>query len=156
LFLSIVLFAPNFARADSVVLAPNDFFPLSDDALFQSSIDGLFVESGSPSGVFYAPVKLPEGAKITSVVLFYKDDSSSGNIEINLWKKNIYTLDNTMMATWTSSADTAAVPLIHKLSPIYGGNSVNNGGYFYIVRIQFSDPGAFADCMLYAVKIMYK
>jgi len=155
LFLSTVWFAPNVALADSIILGPNDFVPESDTTKYFHSTEILYAKAGSGNGEFYAPVHLPDGANITSVVLFYKDSSITGSVEMLMYKKNIYNLDSIVMCYYFSTQSTPGL-FIQKIAPITGGNKVNNSGYFYNVKIQFPDTSLGDECAVYAVKIMYK
>jgi hypothetical protein len=58
------------------------------------------------------------------------------------------------MVDWITSGDSVAA-LSHKIFPVTGGTLVDNGGYFYHVRIFFNDSSAGSNCMVYAVKIIY-
>ena len=155
MFLALFFLIPIFALADAIVLGPSDFDPYRDETYFRHSTAHLYVPSGSPNSLFYAPVHLPDGVQITSVGLFYKDDSATGNIRITLYKKNIYTQASIPMAVWISYDDSPSI-LSHKISPIVGGGFVNNTGYFYHVRIYFDDASADDDCIVHAVKIIYQ
>ena len=146
---------PIMAQADSIVLGPTDFVPFSDEANFVSSNSGLYLRPGSPISAFLAPIHLPSGARISSVILFYVDNSATCNIQINIIKTNIFTSTHTIMADWTTSGSSSVNPLIHKITPIIGGYSVNNTGYFYNVFIYFNDNTAGTNCTVMAVKIIY-
>ena len=116
------LLIPILSHADSIVLSPAAFLPYSGSTIYQAGTSWLFVSSASLDSVFMAPVDLPDGVRITSIVVFYTDDSASGNVQITLFKVNIYTDVATSMANWISSSDSSAYQN-HKISPIYGGLS---------------------------------
>jgi hypothetical protein len=153
--LSLFLFIPHLAQADSLFLSPCDFNPESEDASYTMSFTYLYVDSGSTYVGFFAPVHLPEGTKVTSVVVFYEDNHATGNLGFYLRKINAYTNSNTNMANWTSSGTSPGLAS-HKISPIVGGNVINNGGYIYVAKIFFTLNTAGPNVFLRRVKINYK
>jgi hypothetical protein len=156
-FLGIAIFFlafPAIMFADSIILGPTDFVPELDSTLYLRNTGILYARTGGSGSEFYAPVHFPDGVRITSVVFFYKDDSSIGNVEVYLYKKNIYNQNSTVMGYYFSHQSAPGL-YTHKISPITGGNLVNNGGYFYSVRIIFTNLFAGEDCAVYAVKINY-
>ena len=148
-----IFLLPILTYADSIVISPPAFMPFNHNVLYESGWSWLNVESGSSTNVFMAPVYLPNGAQITSVVVFYTDVSATGNLQVQLIKYNIYTDSANYMAQWTSSTSSASYENV-KLSPIYGGAIVDNGGYAYIVRCYFSATEG-DNIKLHKVKINY-
>ena len=82
--ISLIVFFPSRAVSDSIILSPCDFNQAQDDNDYWLDLESLYIKSGSSTSHFYAPVHLPQNAQVTSVVLFYKDNHSSGNIQIKL------------------------------------------------------------------------
>jgi len=142
------------ALADSIILGPHDFHPQSEDTDYEKNDLQIYMMPGSAESYFSAPVHLPQGAKVTSVVVFYYDDWGSGDLIVSFKKVNAYTAAETFMADWRSSGQVASRQ-VHKISPITGGNTIDNGGYVYRVMVLFEDPSAQTLVKLHAVKILY-
>jgi hypothetical protein len=155
IFLITFLFIPKFAQADSIILSPSDFQPISDTQQYLIGPYYMYAVSGPLPMSFCAPVHLPDGAKLTSVVVFYYDMDSSGELGIEFLKVNAYTNDVVGLGFWTSSGTSGGFNS-HKISPILVGNTVNNSGYTYSIHIYFTSTTAGPDVKLYKVKINYK
>jgi len=136
----------------SIILNPSDFNQYQDDNDYAYDEDYLFCRAGSSGRLFYAPVHLPHDARITSVVAFYMDNDASGNVEVIMYKRNIYTRDYTEMCYHMSSGASSGIQR-YKMAPIMS-NRIDNGGYVYNVRVHFTDPGE--NTRLYRIKILYK
>jgi hypothetical protein len=150
-----IFLLPILSYADSYILSPADFLPNNEQTDYYAGLDYLNVKTTSTNYFFWAPVHLPDGAKITSVVVFYTDESATYNVSVTLFKKNLYTGSFTMMAHWISSSDSPSYQN-HKISPITGGNTVNNGGYAYVLRCYFTSADAGYDVKLHKVKILFQ
>lgn len=157
LFLGVIILSmgiPGAVLADSILLGPHDFNPLSENTDYVKNDLYIHMMPGSAELSFSAPVHLPQGAKVTSVVVFYYNDSNPGAFNVSLKKVNVYTGLETYMAEWHSSVQLPSRQF-YKISPITGGNTINNGGYVYRVMVYFDDPSAQSLVKLYAVKIIY-
>jgi hypothetical protein len=140
--------------ADSIMLGPYDFHPKEKDTVYSRNGLHMYLDPTSTSYEFFAPVHLPQDAIITSVVVFYYDAAAPEDLNITLEKVNKYNKAETTMADWSTSGQTFS-DQIHKISPITGGNKVDNGGYIYFVTAFFSDSSAETTLKLYSVKIIY-
>jgi hypothetical protein len=145
---------PSAVMADSLLLGPHDFHPVEEDTVYLRNELHLYLMPSSTSYGFFAPVHLPQNAKITSVVIFYYDGADPEDIHIYLEKINKYNKSGTTMADWNTLGQTFS-DQIHKIFPIIGGNSIDNGGYTYYVKVSFSHSSGGANLKLYAVKIIY-
>jgi hypothetical protein len=117
----------------------------------------LAVYPGSTYRGFSAPINLPDGARVTSVVIFYKDNSSEYNIIVNMLRHNVYHNDASFqnMANFSSSSSTDTWQSV-KINPISYG-SINNGGYTYTMGVYFTGaPAFYQDLAVKAVKIIYE
>ena len=151
----IVLIINTIAGADSIILSPCDFNQAEDDNDYFLDLTSLYSQAGSTARVFFAPIHLPQDAYLTSVVVFYKDNHATGNVEVSLLKCNAYTEALTEMATYTSSGSSSSRQS-YKISPIRGGNSINNSGYSYNCYVNFTDASAGENVKVYLVKINYQ
>ena len=149
--------SPIIARADSLILSPSDFQAFDDAAIFESGSLYLYMKSGSGCDYFLAPLHLPDRARLTSIVVFYEDEDSAdvGNIAVFLTKINAYTNAQTVMAYWVS-ADTSGGFASHKISPIQGGNTINNRGYAYYFAVNFTSRSSDDKVKLYRIKVNYQ
>jgi len=153
-FISLIVFYSSSAFSDSIILSPCDFNQAQDDNDYLLDLESLYVKSGSSTSHFYAPVHLPQNAQVTSVVLFYKDNHSSGNIQIKLLKINAYTEAEVEMAEFTSSGSSSERQT-HKITPITGGYRINNTGYVYNCYLNFTDSSADDAVKVFLIKINY-
>ena len=151
---ALLIGGPGILLADSILLGPNDFHPLSEDTVYEKSDMHIYLMPASSEYSFSAPVHLPQDARITSIVVFYYDDSGPENLIIALRKINVYTKTETFLATWASTGQTPSNQ-VYKITPITGGNRVDNGGYIYNVAADFSGSSAQTLLKLYAVKIIF-
>ena len=151
LFLSVFFVFPFMIRADSLILGPADFHPQEEDALYVKYPDYMSLFPSSPEGWFSAPVHLPQGARITSVVVFYDDADVSHDIWIQFFRINAYNNNFVLMANWTTSGTSGGMTS-HKISPVAGGKSIDNTGYDYSCIVNFQ-LGADTDLKLHKVKI---
>jgi hypothetical protein len=148
------IFIPGIAQADSYMITASDFIPGQPD---DSGLDcyigwHLYNHSGATYRHFFAPVHLPDGAQITSVVVYYEDDST-GYISVELERRNMYSLTVQEMADWDTTGDTAGLRN-HKISPILYW-TINNEGYVYFLYLYFSDGSAGSDLTIYGIKLNY-
>ena len=102
--------------------------------------------------ILLCPVFLPFGAQVTSVIVFYEDDSTL-NFSVSLQRRNMYNGSIENMCTWTTSSDTSGWQT-HKISPISKGN-INTTGYAYFIRVYFSNLSKLSELSLLGVRINY-
>jgi hypothetical protein len=62
-----------------VMIPAAAFIPSSPDTIYRFSSFDLAVPSGSETGFFFAPVYLPQGARLTGMTMFYIDNANDGN-----------------------------------------------------------------------------
>jgi hypothetical protein len=153
-FVAVFLLFPVFVLADSLVLTGADIVPVYSDTQYNKGNVFMYLENGSPSNLFIAPVHLPENAQVTSVVVFYGDFDPTGELSVNMWKTNIYTGASYPMGTWTSSGTPGQTT--HKIAPISYGVSINNSGYAYTFTLNFTSNTADTNVRLYKLKINYR
>ena len=148
------IFFTGAAQADSLMLTASDFIPGQPG---DSGVDcyigwTLYNHVGATYRYFFAPVHLPQGAQVTSVVVYYEDDST-GYIEVDLTRRNMYSLTVQDMTDWATTGDTPGLRNT-KISPVLYW-TINNEGYVYFVYIYYSDADAGSDLSIYGVKINY-
>jgi len=144
---------PSQARA--LFLSPADFNQNQDENDYLLDSKYLYLKNGSSSRLFYAPIHLPQDAKITSIIVFYYDNHNPGNVTATLYKVNAYTEAVISLGTFTSSGVSGIVQS-HKISPLIGGNKIDNGGYFYCLCLDFTNASAGENVRIYRVKINYQ
>ena len=101
---------------------------------------------------FYAPVVLPEGATVVSLVLFYQDNDTFSNMNFKLTRLNMYKQNELTMAEYTTSGSSWLDKKIKVTSINF--RIIHNGGYVYRLRAEFSR--ASSRLVLYGIKIVYK
>ena len=152
-FLCALFFSPFFAQADSLILGGADFLPLDYQVDYRTSYFYTYLNYQSVGSEFTAPIHLPDGARITSVVIFYDDSHAIGDLQVSMYKVNIYNNNDTVMAAWSSTGTPGYTT--HKIAPITGGNSINNTGYAYFAFLHFTSNLASVDVKMYKIKINY-
>jgi hypothetical protein len=148
----ILFFFTGTAQADSIMLTASDFVPAQPANTGLDCYIGwhLYNYSGATYRHFFAPVHLPQGAQVTSVVVYYEDDST-GYISVELERRNMYSLTVQEMADWDTTGDVSGLRN-YKIQPILYW-TINNEGYVYFVYLYFSDTGS--DLTIYGIKINY-
>ena len=152
-YVLVCLLFPVMARADALVLSGADIVPTQDNTLYSKGNNYMYLGSGSPNNFFIAPVHLPQGAKVTSVVVFYEDSDATGALEVTMVKTNLYSGAYSVMATWESSGTPGLTS--YKISPILGGNTIDNNGYSYTFLLNFTSDSAGNNVRLYKIKVNY-
>lgn len=153
LFFSLIFVSPLILRADSIVLSPSDFHPSYESVDFTKYIEYMHLNSGSPGNLFSAAVHLPDGVRITSVVVFYDDGDATRDLEITFFKTNVYTNNFFELAEWATSGTSGGFTN-HKIAPI-SYELVDNNGYAYSISLLF-DGGSTSTLRLHKVKINYQ
>ncbi|MBP1767218.1 MAG: hypothetical protein H6P98_1333 [Candidatus Aminicenantes bacterium] len=106
------------------------------------------------AGYCFAPVNLPQGARIDGIVLYYMDNDGGANIEAKLQRHYQATADAYVtLFTATSYGASNWVNSLADYSLDGGTRLVNNNSFQYSLRLQF---GAATDQLrCYGVKIVY-
>ncbi|MFQ6083217.1 MAG: hypothetical protein ACE5WD_07655 [Candidatus Aminicenantia bacterium] len=149
---SLFFLFPVLIHADELMLGPADFLPYMDDNDYYQSGEYLYSVSGATNRYFYAPVHLPQNAKVTSVTLYYWDDDA-GYVQLYFFKENMYNANLYTLCSYSTTGATNAWRYT-KISPI-SYNTINNGGYTYFIRIYLSSSTAGSGLRLHGVKILY-
>jgi len=146
---------PLFIQAESLWLCPSDFLPSHSTTKYVRSQYYLYPCDNSPFKYFYAPIHLPNNAKITSVEYYYLDNHSK-SIKFNLWMVNLNT-DNWKTYCFFETQDVSSEIRNKKLIP-YGKLKIKNANFSYIMQIQFTaaDSSVPGKLHLKGVKINYK
>ena len=138
IFLGLLVFLAGVSLADSIFLTANDFDSIYDDNEGGSYYAGdyLYPETDSTYNHFFAPVHLPQGAQITSVVVRYQDNAT-GYIRVRMVRRNMYANTSQWMCDWSSSGASSAWQG-HKITGLTYW-TVDNSGYGYNMWIWFSE-----------------
>jgi hypothetical protein len=138
IFSCLLVFLSGISLADSIFLTASDFDLSKDDNKGGSYYAGdyLHAESGSTYNYFSAPVHLPHGAQITSIVVRYLDNTT-GYVHCEMQRRNMYKNFLQLMCSWSSSGELSAWQS-HKITDLTYW-TVNNSGYGYIIWIYFSE-----------------
>jgi hypothetical protein len=147
-----ILLFPQMTQAYSILFGPSLFSPRTDDIDYFQDATILFVNPGSVDGYFTAPVFLPQGAKVTSVIVYYKDNSTE-LLQFEMKRLNIYdNLEELMFSSYTrgSSSDWRRSINTEIAHPF-----INNSSFLYYLSVLFSE-GKGRILALRAVKIKYE
>jgi hypothetical protein len=137
----------------SLMLGPPDFIPQANEDYFMFR-DQLFPYTGTAYRTFFAPVHLPEDVRIKKVVIYYKDEHATSNLFVTLYRCNNYTLSSSILCDWNSSGFATGWQQ-HTAYANWAFNKVKNGGYHYVIRINFNSDST-NEVILYAIKIIYQ
>lgn len=158
-----ILMCALLLNGDVRFLGPDSFIGKVGGYPFYITSGCIYTNSSSTSGtnyVFSAPIQLPEGAKITSLVVFFMDKQSSSKFTVHMFRKNRYNgaLD-TIIPEW-SSTDSGDTYRIYKLTNVdYKYNKILNNSCTYHIQVKF--VGIFGplfnytDIKVYGVKVFY-
>jgi len=69
-------------------IAGDTFVPDSSSTVFQTNADGAVMVKGTTAPFMYAPVNLPDGAQITTLVFYYYDNNDPGYMAAYLIRNN--------------------------------------------------------------------
>ena len=138
IFLGLLLFMAGISSADSIFLTAGDFDLIFDDTSGGSYYRGDYVQPQTDATYnhFIAPVHLPQGAQITSVVVRYYDNTT-GNITVRLVRRNMYSNVSQWMCDWDSTGASSGWQG-HKITGLTYW-TVDNTGYGYFIWIYFSE-----------------
>jgi hypothetical protein len=145
------LISPFLSHAYSILFGPSLFTPRTDDIDYFKSDKTLYVNPNSPDNYFTAPVFLPQGSTVTSLVIFFWDNSEA-TLEVRLKKVNVYNGNEITMCFYSSQGvnpgwQTAKIANIWR-------NRINNDGYIYVISVWFSRPVG-NELAFRAIKINY-
>jgi len=150
----------GFVSADTLFLGPDSFQRYNSNTFVTRSSSELNADNSLGSYYLYAPILLPDGAKINSMVIFHYDNNSDSNISVKIIRENRY--DNsqqTIIPTW-SSTDSATDPKITKRTNVnYTYNKILTASCTYHVELRFVDPTTdpydYSNLRFYGIKIFY-
>lgn len=163
LILLIFIIAPVFLHAAEVIfLGADSFVRKQTDSYVIIETHKVFIQWTSPNLTynFQAPVKLPEGAKIYSMVVFFRDKNANAEMWAQLIRENRYEgTQQTIIPTWTSTDGSESYRKYKLTNVNYTYNKVLNNACTYHVKIDFyqsvNPSPTWADLELYGVKIFY-
>jgi hypothetical protein len=90
-----------------IMVHPTAFIPVNSTLEYQIGVGGYLYNPGSINSYYEAAVNLPHGAKVTKVVVYYLDNSSTDDIWVGLAAIGMDIPDLSIMASLASTgADT--------------------------------------------------
>lgn len=164
-FLLSFLLTPVLINAAEVLfLGPDSFEGWWTQPYYRISSDEITINPSSntfSNHDFTAPIQLPEGAKISSMVIFYMDNQSGSQLTAKIVRQNRYDgTQQTVISQWSSTDGSGTFRNTKTTSVNYQYNKIVNGACTYHVQISFVGIGAtspwdYSDVKLYGVKIFY-
>jgi hypothetical protein len=149
--LCLTMLIPQSTYAYSILFGASLFSPRTDDIDYVQDATILFVNPGSADRHFTAPVILPHGAHVTSVVLYFKDNSPA-YIDLQMKRLNIFSNKIHSMCSY-STQGTYFDWQARKITRV-SYRDINNNGFLYFISVWFSE-GQGRELALRAVKIHY-
>lgn len=139
------------------MIGPSEFVPNGHtDPYLQTGVFIQMDSGGTVSSFFYAPLNLPDNAKITGMTVYYRDNSSK-NIYITVLKEKQY--DTGQLAVgiinWNSVGAVDSNQISKTTSVDFSFNKVVNSGSVYTIEVHFSNGGDGINLRLNAIKIWY-
>ena len=144
------------AKSYSIAYGPNDFQTPTSNATYAKLLDtgpggdeNMYLSA--TNGVLRAPLHLPQGAQVTSLVLYYKDYNNGGSFGVGL----------ALMATQISGGSPQTLASFasttrpgYTQTTIPAGSTIDNTATTYYLRATFGsvNPGAVG---IYGVKVNY-
>lgn len=147
------MLVPVMARADYITLYPHDFVPNGKTGTYWTPGEHLELDTGQPASYFYAPLHLPDNAKITAMTVFFEDNSTS-NLSVYIWRDLLYSTGVNTIVGWISSGATAGLQNEKTTSVNFAFNKILNSGATYIIQVYFTG-GDGSNLRFHAVRIFY-
>jgi hypothetical protein len=151
LLCAITLF-PQSSQAYSILFGPSLFSPRTENIDYFRDATILFVNPGSVDRHFTAPVFLPNGARVSSVVLFFKDNSRA-HLQFEMKRMNVYNNREDLMLSFDTEGNSPdwrrsfITRIAHR--------TIDNSPFLYYFSVWFSD-GDGRSLALRAIKIKYE
>lgn len=139
-----------------VSLSPYDFTP-SDLGMTSFYRGGGYLCNGTTITQFFAPVHLPDRARVTQVVLYYKDNADDGYVSVYLYmhpllSNSLYTMAN-LASGMSEKADVYSVTTTDIISSSYQTVNLSINSYLvYLTLYAYTSP---ATVCLTGVRIDY-
>jgi len=152
------IFSTGLTSADTLFLGP-DSFQKSNNNTFVDITSKTITAYSDLEYELYAPIQLPDGAKINSVVIFHYDNNVNSHIEVKIVRENRY--DNstqTVIPMWAST-DSSTNPKVTKRTNVnYTYNKILTASCTYHVKLNFVPETAspdYTNLKFYGIKIFY-
>jgi len=150
-FLLFFLPLASQAQEKSLFISGFAFYPMDSETIWESNSGVIWIEPTSPKGKLRAPVFLPEGAIIKKVILRYKTQGDDITFSMTLYRRNMYTDVEQVMASMIAPL---AVNYVNLATYSIAYRTVNNSGYCYYVVIDI--PPSARAARIAGVKILYE
>jgi len=150
---SLLMFLPPIIQAQtkSRFIPAYAFLPRDGDPTWGFESGYMYLKDTSIVGAAAAaPVRLPDGAIITKVVMRYWDNGDA-DLQMQLWRRNMYT-DEEQQLTVFGTDGSEALWRLDEEDNIWGPR-ISNSGYSYYLFVNFTGKGL--DYRLAGVKIIY-
>ena len=146
----IFLFTPVLLQGKQIVIGAADFIPSANEAYYQDGAQ-FYKKNTASLFAFYAPVHLPQGAKVKSVTLYYLDNHSGGEVQFSLRRQDpsihwSWTMCYYFTQGYSNSVRSQTITTI-------SDNKIDNRKYSYYIQVYFSQPESLL--RFFGVKIKY-
>lgn len=121
---------------------------------FHASYHNLRGTNAGPTVIFYAPVQLPDGAKITEFTAFIKDSDATEDISVELLRYRPSTGATGGMTGALYSSGTPGRSTLSTTSIAFA--TMDSSEYVYLVRVMWKVPTTVTDIHLEGVFIEYE
>ena len=150
LLCTITLF-PQSTHAYTILFGPSLFSPRTENIDYFRNATILFVNPGSVDRHFTAPVFLPQGARVTSVVMFFKDNSHA-YLQFEMKRLNVFNDRRDLMFSYSTEGSSSdwRISFVSSIAK----RKINNNSFLYYISVWFSE-GTGRSLALRAIKVKY-
>ena len=150
-----------------VMIDPSDFYNLrtgdkkdkDNMIIFDDNSTYVTTIKRNEGPTIIAPVRLPHGATLEQVTVYYMDRESR-NVEFDLLRKTPAGSNDPVVAGWTSAGSSGAIRTSSHV-PVPGKEIIDNENYSYRIVVKLDqtndvNDSSDADLRVYAVRIKYR
>ena len=143
---------------NALSIAGDTFVPESSSTVFQTNAASAVAVKAATDPYMHAPVNLPDGAQITSLVFYYYDNNDPGYMTARLIRNNDPVIGDRDALAWPSSPTGVAAGSHYSYSSytLSTPEVVDNYRYNYEVEVYWSAASTEANGLrLMGVKVVY-
>jgi hypothetical protein len=126
--ITVTVFKYSSPKSGWLTINPSDLVPESNVITYSAGSASL-VLNGSVAGCFFAPLHLPQGARMGQVIIWYLSDAGGSDLQFQVIRTRLS--DNLSDLTFKNAHDDSFTRKSAALIVPAAWATVNNGGYRY-------------------------